>query len=151
MGAFSNNQSYQQSPPNMRAKGNGNTSKLSTIAEKKQPINRMGNSGKNTGQGLYIGGGQTNNSLLLPMAPGAQGPQSTNAKAWNQQAMGHTMTHAQANSKNKDRYIQNRDPNQTTKQQFYMANAAQNGVQIQSVDMVQSQLSAMHQSPTLSP
>ena len=60
---------------------------------------------------------------MLPMAPGAQQNNVQAAtKNWNSNSMGHTMTHAQVNQKNKDRYMvmqQNREQH-GMKQQFFM-------------------------------
>lgn len=91
---------------------------MGSILEK--PSNKMKMTNK---QALYVGGnthhqtmnGGANGSLMLPMAPGAQtntNTGQTTGKNWNSNSLGHTMTHAQVNAKNKDRYMvmqQNRD------------------------------------------
>ena len=101
---YSQNQSYQQSPPNLRKNGqNGNGSKLGAIVDKNKQLKTMAVNSTKGGQGLFINNGpQGQNQLLLPMANGASGPQTTNAKTWNAQSMAHSMNQTQ---KNKDRYM----------------------------------------------
>jgi hypothetical protein len=98
---------------------------------------------------------------MLPMAHGATMNNNALAsgKNWNTQSLGHTMTNAQMNNKNKDRYLalqQSRE--QTMKQQYMIGTQNINssamstqGAPMTSVDMMQNHLSIIHQSPTLSP
>lgn len=187
--AFSQNVSYQQSPPNMRARQLQNQTntqqKIGSMLEKPSNKGLGMKMASHSKPGLYVNGqshlqtlntGGTQGSLMLPMAPGAQQSNTgqTTGKNWNSQSLGHTMTHAQVNAKNKDRYMamqqQNRDAhvgiNPAIKQQFFIGSQntqfqninssalSQTGnpqQQLQSVDMMQNHLSMIHQSPTLSP
>ena len=122
-----------------------------------------------------------NNQLSLPHAPGAQSSIPNQKSTWNNQTMGASLTHTNQKNKDRYMQMQqqNRSSDQSqnavnpagggSKQQFFigststnmnhlqtmnnsgLVNSTQLNQNMNSVDIMQNQVSLMHQSPTLSP